>query len=416
MQKVVCFGPGPRFKGGISNYNTSLAKAFDQLGAQTHIVSWSQQYPAIIPREFVDKASQSDFLEGTDIKVHYTLNYNNPLSWRQTVNRIEEINPDILVVQWAIAIQGIPLAYLTEELRKRLPSLRIVYDLHFVIQKEQSKVDERLTKRALQHATQYITHAHKTTVELEELLPNINFTQESNGFGKRIFELYHPVYSLFEPQPDFDVQAFRQQYGLKKHVFLFFGFIRKYKGLHHVIRAFKQLEEQRDDVSLMICGESFWHTLDKSKWTTRLKQALFGGLKKLFLSNKEDEQSYRPLELLETLEVKNAVVFNEFIPNEDVHKYFQASDNVLLFYDYATPSGIESLAYNFSKPMLATKVGHFPETIMDGLNGYLAEPGDIDSMTAAMNKAINAPIDRDNIERLAEDLSWAHYAQTILDN
>ena len=29
MGRIVCFGPGPRFKGGIANYNTSLAKTLD---------------------------------------------------------------------------------------------------------------------------------------------------------------------------------------------------------------------------------------------------------------------------------------------------------------------------------------------------------------------------------------------------
>ncbi|MFT6814874.1 MAG: hypothetical protein ACJAZ3_000770, partial [Sphingobacteriales bacterium] len=76
---VVCFGPGPKFKGGISNYNTSLAKAFDVIdGVNVHIVSWTQQYPAIIPREFVDKSSKNDFLENTNIQVKYITNYNKP--------------------------------------------------------------------------------------------------------------------------------------------------------------------------------------------------------------------------------------------------------------------------------------------------------------------------------------------------
>jgi hypothetical protein len=49
-KRIVTFGPGPRFKGGIANYNTSLARALDRRGdVEVHIVSWTQQYPAIIP-------------------------------------------------------------------------------------------------------------------------------------------------------------------------------------------------------------------------------------------------------------------------------------------------------------------------------------------------------------------------------
>lgn len=81
MKRIVCFGPGPQFKGGIANYNTSLAKAFDASGdVEVHIVSWTQQYPAIIPRDFIDRKSRQDQLKGTGIKVHYITNYNNPLA------------------------------------------------------------------------------------------------------------------------------------------------------------------------------------------------------------------------------------------------------------------------------------------------------------------------------------------------
>mgnify|MGYP003959027489 FL=1 len=104
-KRIVCFGPGPMFKGGIANYNTSLAKAFDKIeNTEVHIVSWTQQYPAIIPRDFIDRKSKVDQLEGTNINVHYITNYNNPLSWKATVKLIKSLNPDKVIFQWAIAI------------------------------------------------------------------------------------------------------------------------------------------------------------------------------------------------------------------------------------------------------------------------------------------------------------------------
>ena len=65
-KRIVCFGPGPKFKGGIANYNTSLAKTLDKQGHDVHIVSWTNQYPSIIPRDFIDKSSKADLLEGTN--------------------------------------------------------------------------------------------------------------------------------------------------------------------------------------------------------------------------------------------------------------------------------------------------------------------------------------------------------------
>lgn len=421
-KRIVCFGPGPKFKGGIANYNTSLAIALDkEPNTEVHIVSWTQQYPAIIPREFVDKSSKTDLLEGTNVQVKYITNYNNPFSWGATVRYIKSLKPDIVVFQWAIAIQGLPLGRIISRLSK-IKDIEVIVDLHFVIQKENSNIDRIFTKMGIGNANGYIVHALKTYRELQTLFPKKNFYLSEEGTrtetsGERtVIKLYHPIYDMFKPDPGFDVAAFKQEHGLAKHVFLFFGFIRKYKGLHNAIQAFKKVADQREDVSLLICGESFWNTLDKSKLSTRIKSALFGLAKGLFLKKADDEGEYRPLELIKELKLEDrTAVFNEFIANEEVHKYFQSSDCVVLYYLTATPSGIESLSYNFSLPILATKVGHFPETIQDGFNGYLAEDQDIDSMAEQMLRFIEHPLAGENVKTATEKLSWANYAKAILN-
>jgi glycosyltransferase involved in cell wall biosynthesis len=108
-------------------------------------------------------------------------------------------------------------------------------------------------------------------------------------------------------------------------------------------------------------------------------------------------------------------VYNDFVPNEDVYRYFQVSDNLMLYYLTATPSGVESIGYNFKMPVLATRVGHFPETVIDGYNGYLANPNDIQDMASVMLKSISHPIDRSHIAETAEKFSWLAYAQAILN-
>lgn len=420
VQKVVCFGPGPKFKGGISNYNTSLAKAFDAMDqVEVHIVSWTQQYPAIIPREFVDKTSKTDFLENTNIQVTYITNYNNPLTWKKTADYIIGLKPDKVIFQWAIAIQGIPLGRIAKRIKRR-SSIEVLFDLHFVIQKEGSSMDKKLTKFGIQHADHYVVHALKTANELKELFPSTPFTLNETGVrpnndDKLILKLFHPIYDLFKPDPTFDVEAFKKQHGLKKHVFLFFGFIRKYKGLHHTIRAFDVIRKEREDVSLLICGESFWKTLDKNKFSTKVKTFFFNVLKGAFLKKKDDEGDYRPLQLIEQLGMEDCtMVVNKFVPNEEVPQYFQTAETVVLFYEYATPSGIESLSYNFKKPLLATRVGHFPETIEDGFNGYLANAEDINDMAQIMRKWLEKPLDPKHVEAKTKHMSWESYAKAIL--
>lgn len=417
---IVCFGPGPMFKGGIANYNTSLAKTFDKMqDVDVHIVSWTQQYPAIIPRDFIDRKSKVDQLEGTNIKVHYVTNYNNPASWSKTVNLIASLKPYKVIFQWAIAIQGLPLGRIAKSLKKK-STAKIYFDLHFVIQKEGSALDNKLTKFGIKNADAYVVHAFKTADELKTLFPNKKFEvieagAKINGNGIRVHKLYHPVYDMFKPDENFDKQQVKKDLKLKKHVFLFFGFIRKYKGLHNVINAFNKLSAKRDDVSLMIVGESFWNTLDNKKLGTRIKNATFGLAKSIFLKKQDDERDYNPLALIDELGLKEKVyIDNEFVPNEEVARYFQVADAIMLFYSYATPSGVESIGYNFKMPMLATKVGHFPETVKDGFNGYLAEAENIDSMAKAMEKMIEKPIARENVAATSAEMSWENYAGEIL--
>ena len=424
-KRIVCFGPGPVFKGGISNYNTSLAKAFNKFSnsiEEVHIVSWTQQYPAIIPREFIDKKSKSDLLKDTSIKVKYITNYNNPFSWHATYKYILSLKPDIVIFQWSISVQGLPLGWMARKLSKH-KEIEIIFDLHFVIQKEKSSIDKLLTRYGIAPATTYITHAYKTIDELKTLFPENTYTvtengqREKNTDSKTVIKLYHPVYDLFQPDPGFNIEAFKKEHHLKKYVFLFFGLIRKYKGLHNAIKAFKILADKRDDVSLLICGESFWQTVDQTKISNKIKKALFNAGKSLFLKKGENEDDYRPLELIKELGLENkTMVVNDFIPNEDVHKYFQVSNCVLLFYLYATPSGVESLGYNFEMPILATRVGHFPETIKDSYNGYLAEPDNIESMALQMERFLEHPIDKKNVAFTANNMSWENYAKAILNN
>ena len=421
-QTVVCFGAGPAYKGGMSNYNTSLAKTFAKMdNVDVHIVSWAQQYPSIVPREFKDKVSTLDFLEGTDISCKYITDYNNPFSWGATADYIEKLQPDKVIIQWSIAIQGLPIAKIVKRLKK-ISKCEVIIDLHFVIQKEQSTIDKKLTIHGIKNADSYIVHALKTFEELKEIFPKRKFNltksgeRDTNKKGETpVIKLFHPIYDLYQPDPNLDIEQYKKEHNLKENVFLYFGFIRKYKGLHDAIAAFDVVAKQRDDVSFLICGELFWNTLDSKNFVTKLKKATFSLAKKILLNSSDDEKNYNPLTLIDELNLKDkTMVISEYIPNEDVSKYFQIANAGILFYETATPSGIESLSYNFNLPILTTNVGHFPETIIDGENGYMVKENTVEDMAKTMLRFLDNPIPPENVENFKPNLSWEVYAQAIL--
>ncbi len=419
MKKIVVFGPGPGFKGGIANFNISLAKAFAmQKDTETHIVSWINQYPFFIPRDFIDDKSQSDLLEKSGVTVHYTMNYNRFLSWQKTYKTIVELEPDFVVFQWSNPIQAFPIGYLIRQLKANT-SIKVIVDSHFGNRKEYTKTVKRLTSYAIKYADAYVVHSYKTACEIKELFPLVTFDliegsdNVADNTDKPILKLYHPIYDMYTPDATFDIAAQKKKLNLRKYVFLFFGFITKNKGLHNAIFAFAELAARRDDVSLLIVGESSWQ-VEKQKPYNRFKQIFSRQLRAQFMSKREDESHYRPLDLIDQLGIGDKVtVVNEFVPNEDVHKYFQVSDASILFYETATASGVESIAYNFKIPIVATRVGHFPETVKDGVTGYLANPDDVPSMIEAMSNIIEQPIPPENIELVSKSMSWEKYAKSV---
>jgi glycosyltransferase involved in cell wall biosynthesis len=278
VQKVVVFGPGPQFKGGISNFTVSLCKALEKQGNEVHLVSWTQQYPAIIPRDFIDRNSRTNLLEGSKITVHYITNYNNPFSWYKTANLIAKIAPQKVIFQWAIAIQGLPMGVIAQCVKRKLPHCEIIFDVHNVVQKETGELDKMLTRFALKKADTYIMHGQITIEEFGAFMPEVKFMVSTDGSRskelKTILRLFHPIYDIFVPDPNFNVEQERKKEKLGTSVFLFFGFIRKYKGLHDTIEAFSRIAEKYPNASLIIAGESFWDTVDKKKWHVKLKKLL----------------------------------------------------------------------------------------------------------------------------------------------
>jgi glycosyltransferase involved in cell wall biosynthesis len=419
---IAVLGPGPVFKGGMANYTVSLCLALAALpDVEVHLISWTNQYPSIVPRDFKDRTGAANPLTAAGVTEHYLLDYNSPSTWAKTAETVKRLGAEKLIIQWSIALQGGPLSFVAGRLKGS--GVEVLFDLHFVQQKEASVIDGFFSKLAFKKAGGFIVHSQKTADELKSLLPNLhlevleqNTATLSDGKTK-VIRLFHPVYDLFKRKDDFDIEAFKNKNGLKKHVFLFFGFIRKYKGLHFCIEAFSKLAAERDDVSLLIVGESFWKTLDQTKLSTKVKNALFGIAKSILRPGAEDESAYNPLTLIDTLGLQDKVmVVNSFVSNADVYQYFQASEALLLFYEYATPSGVESMAYNFKIPILATAVGHFPETIKDGINGYLAADGNTTDMARVMARQLSEPILPENVDAQARTWTWDAYARAILAN
>ena len=96
-----------------------------------------------------------------------------------------------------------------------------------------------------------------------------------------------------------------------------------------------------------------------------------------------DRQAYVDMINEEKIE-KEVAIYDGYIPDREVEKFFSACDVVVLPYESATQSGIVQIAYGFDKPVIATDVGGLSDVVIQGKTGHLVPPGDVDALSAAI--------------------------------
>lgn len=160
----------------------------------------------------------------------------------------------------------------------------------------------------------------------------------------------------------------------KAKVLLFFGYIRKYKGLTVLIHAISRVRMILPDIILVIAGQP-----------------------------KEDFTIYE--REIERLGLKDVVLTHlKYIPLHDISTYFWVSDIVVLPYLNIHQSGIAHLAFAHRRPVIVTSVGGLPEVVEEGKNGYIIPPGDSCVLASAI---IDAFSDIREIEKMG-DYAFQH--------
>ena len=137
-----------------------------------------------------------------------------------------------------------------------------------------------------------------------------------------------------------------------RRILLFFGMIKKVKGLEVLLSALKGVIKQNPDVLLVIAGKPWEND--------------FSVYQKII-----DENNLSEYILLHT----------KFIPQEDVEHYYCASDLVILPYKKIYQSGVLMMTLSFERPALVSDLPPFKEIILDNENGFIFKSEDVNDLT-----------------------------------
>jgi glycosyltransferase involved in cell wall biosynthesis len=327
-QKVIIVGPAFPLRGGIANFNEALCRAMQQDGAEVKIYSFSLQYPGFL---FPGKTQYDTGKGPQDIQIVTAINSVNPLNWIKTARAIKKEKPDYVIFRYWLPFMGPCLGTIAKLIRKGT-SIKTIAITDNVIPHEKRPGDITFTKYFIAQMNGFIAMS-------QAVLADLSFFTKSE---KKRF-LPHPIYDIFGEKAGKEEALKQLGLPVTDKYILFFGFIRKYKGLDLLLSAMSDDRIKRMGVKLIVAGEYY-----------------------------EDEAPYN--ELIRNKGLENSVVLRtEYIPSEKVRFYFSACDMVAQPYRTATQSGVTQIAYHFEKPMLVTNVGGLPEIVPDKVVGYVTE-------------------------------------------
>ena len=121
--------------------------------------------------------------------------------------------------------------------------------------------------------------------------------------------------------------------------------------------------------------------------------------------------------LIKELSLQKKVTFHqEFVPNEEVEKYFKAADVLALPYKQATQSGVAQIAFSMGLGVVVTPVGGLPEIVQNRKTGIVSKTIKPQDIAAALNEFLNLN-NKEIYEytlKEGEKFSWKSYCDLIL--
>ena len=371
-KKVIIIGSAwPLRAGGLATFNERLAKQFMEEGFDTSIYTFSLQYPSFL---FPGSTQLSNEPAPTHLKIKACINSINPFNWLKVGNELRKIKPDYIVVRFWMPFFG-PCLGTILKLVNRNKFTQIICIADNVIPHEKRMGDTLLTKYFFSSIHRFVTMSEKVNQDLK------TFTQKPS------INIVHPIYDNFGDILSKEDARKHLALPINEKIILFFGFIRKYKGLDLLLEAMNNTNIREANIKLLIAGE--------------------------FYDNKDEYEL-----IIAKYNLANSLYLRtQFIDNSEVKYYLSAADFVIQPYKNATQSGVTPLAYHFEKPMLVTIVGGLANLVPHMKVGIVTEPN-ADSIAAGIMKLYELG-ETHFLKHLCEEkkkFSWGHLTKAIIEN
>ena len=326
------------YRGGIAHYLEKMEEGLLERGHETVPVTFTRQYPELL---FPGKTQYVEDAETTDDDPVRLLDSLNPWTWYRTARHLAEQEPDVVLFKYWMSYFAPSFGLIARYLRRQ--GVRVVAVVDNALPHERRPGDKVLGKFFLRACDGLIVMSDEVEGDLHEL-----------GIESPIERVNHPIYNTFGESRPRDEARSELELPADVPVLLFFGFVRRYKGLHVLLEALPKIVERLPDVRLVVAGEFYD---DKAFYQKIIEKHQLG--------------SYLHLH-------------DGYVSDEDVAAYFSAADVVVQPYVSATQSGVAKVAYHFERPLIMTDVGGLAEMMPDGEAGLVVPPEDPEALSNAV--------------------------------
>lgn len=369
MARVALVGPFWPYRGGIAHFSTALAGGLQRRGHSVRAATFRRQYPSLLFPGTSQLEGGSPPAEAP--QAVRLLDSLNPISWYQTARQIAREGADVAILAYWTPFLA-PAMGTVARLLKRW-GVRVLCVVHNAIPHERRPGDLILGRYLLQACDGLMVMSDTVEEDVRRLAADVPLRKAG-----------HPTYESFgEAVPR---AAAREELGLPADapVFLFFGFVRPYKGLHVLLDAFGEVVLHVPNARLVVAGEFY-----------------------------EGEDALRN----QAAPLGAAVRFDAgYISNESVPLYFSAADAVVQPYTSATQSGVAQLAFQYGRPVITTDVGGLAESVPHEVAGLVVPPENPRQLAAALVRFVRddlaGPLSA-GAERQREQSSWSHFLNAV---
>jgi glycosyltransferase involved in cell wall biosynthesis len=353
------------YRGGIAQFGGRLFREL-QKAHEVKAFNFSRQYPSLLFPGKTQYVSDSDRVD--PLPNERLLDSINPLSWHTTSRAIHSFRPDVLLTRLWMPFLAPSIGFVAGQLKKKVTCVAIIDNL---IPHERRMLDSLLTCYFLKRHHGFVVMSRQVASHLQKAVPKARFIL-----------CPHPLYDHYEKKISRREACHQLGIPENKKILLYYGFVRKYKGLDLLLDAFLLLE---DDYHLIIAGE--WYE-DSTAFEKRIK----------------------PLE-------SRITFLNRYIGMEETRLLFSAADACTLTYLSATQSGVAAVAMHYEVPLMVTPAGGLYEPVKQYGIGSIAIDFTAEAVAHAIRQLFNQQGPerfKPRFEQVKKELSWSRFSHDLI--